>query len=141
MEPMLSTMLQLSCLRRLLLKSFRNCCWSRGSLRWGQLRCRAQERFTSVPAVRYSCTIIVRFLQKLKICISRGRTAAFITDYLQGSEANDSLMKLATQYHLENGQPQRTKFIARKQSYHGNTLGSLSLSHSKFQKRHPKTSY
>ncbi|QDS74078.1 hypothetical protein FKW77_009511 [Venturia effusa] len=46
-----------------------------------------------------------------------------------GSEANDSLMKLASQYHLENGQPQRTKFIARKQSYHGNTLGSLSLSH------------
>ncbi|KAE9969053.1 hypothetical protein BLS_005527 [Venturia inaequalis] len=45
------------------------------------------------------------------------------------SEANDSLMKLATQYHLENGQPQRTKFIARKQSYHGNTLGSLGLSH------------
>jgi adenosylmethionine-8-amino-7-oxononanoate aminotransferase len=38
-------------------------------------------------------------------------------------------MKLARQYYLEMSepQPQRTKFIARKQSYHGVTLGSLSL--------------
>lgn len=38
-------------------------------------------------------------------------------------------MKLARQYHLEKSpaQPRRTKFIARKESYHGTTLGSLSL--------------
>lgn len=38
-------------------------------------------------------------------------------------------MKLARQYHLEKSptQPGRTKFIARKESYHGTTLGSLSL--------------
>jgi hypothetical protein len=34
-------------------------------------------------------------------------------------------MKLARQYFVEIGQPQRTKFIARWQSYHGNTLGAL----------------
>ncbi len=42
-----------------------------------------------------------------------------------GSEAVEAAMKLARQYMLEIGQPQRTKFIARKQSYHGNTLGAL----------------
>ena len=42
-----------------------------------------------------------------------------------GSEANESAMKLARQYFVEIGQPQRTKFIARWQSYHGNTLGAL----------------
>lgn len=34
-------------------------------------------------------------------------------------------MKLARQYFMERGEPQRTRFIARRQSYHGNTLGSL----------------
>ncbi|MEM6622054.1 MAG: aspartate aminotransferase family protein [Pseudomonadota bacterium] len=42
-----------------------------------------------------------------------------------GSEAVEAALKLARQYHLENGQPQRTKLIARKRSYHGNTLGAL----------------
>ena len=42
-----------------------------------------------------------------------------------GSEANESAMKLARQYFVEIGQPQRRKFIARWQSYHGNTLGAL----------------
>jgi adenosylmethionine-8-amino-7-oxononanoate aminotransferase len=42
-----------------------------------------------------------------------------------GSEANESAMKLARQYFVEIGQPQRTRFIARWQSYHGNTLGAL----------------
>ncbi|WP_432448962.1 aspartate aminotransferase family protein [Aliiroseovarius marinus] len=42
-----------------------------------------------------------------------------------GSEAVESALKLARQYMIEIGQPSRTKFIARKQSYHGNTLGAL----------------
>jgi adenosylmethionine-8-amino-7-oxononanoate aminotransferase len=42
-----------------------------------------------------------------------------------GSEANESAMKLARQYFVEIGQPRRRKFIARWQSYHGNTLGAL----------------
>ncbi|MEM9725525.1 MAG: aspartate aminotransferase family protein [Pseudomonadota bacterium] len=42
-----------------------------------------------------------------------------------GSEAIEAAMKLARQYMLEIGQPQRTRFIARRQSYHGNTLGAL----------------
>ncbi|MEC9102627.1 MAG: aspartate aminotransferase family protein, partial [Pseudomonadota bacterium] len=42
-----------------------------------------------------------------------------------GSEAVESALKLARQYMIEIGQPGRTRFIARKQSYHGNTLGAL----------------
>ena len=43
-----------------------------------------------------------------------------------GSEAVEASIKLARQYFLEIGQPERTRFIARRQSYHGNTLGALS---------------
>ncbi|RFU12816.1 aspartate aminotransferase family protein [Rhodobacteraceae bacterium W635] len=42
-----------------------------------------------------------------------------------GSEAVEAAIKLARQYVLETGQPQRHKLIARRQSYHGNTLGAL----------------
>lgn len=45
-----------------------------------------------------------------------------------GSEATDAALKLAVQYWHERGQPQRTHFISRKQSYHGNTIGALCVS-------------
>ncbi|KGO47151.1 Pyridoxal phosphate-dependent transferase, major region, subdomain 2 [Penicillium expansum] len=45
-----------------------------------------------------------------------------------GSESVDGAMKLARQYFYEKGEPQRTHFIARKQGYHGNTFGSMSIS-------------
>jgi adenosylmethionine-8-amino-7-oxononanoate aminotransferase len=45
-----------------------------------------------------------------------------------GSEATESAAKMARQYHLLQGSPMRSKVIARWQSYHGNTLGSLSMS-------------
>ena len=43
-----------------------------------------------------------------------------------GSEATESAIKLARQYFVEKGKPQRRHLIARKQSYHGNTIGALS---------------
>ena len=43
-----------------------------------------------------------------------------------GSEATEAAIKLARQYYLETGQPERRHVIARRQSYHGNTLGALS---------------
>jgi len=42
-----------------------------------------------------------------------------------GSEAMEAALKLARQYFLEIGEPARRRFIARRQSYHGNTLGAL----------------
>ncbi len=44
-----------------------------------------------------------------------------------GSEAMEAAMKMARQFFVETGQPQRTHFIARRQSYHGNTLGALAV--------------
>jgi adenosylmethionine-8-amino-7-oxononanoate aminotransferase len=44
-----------------------------------------------------------------------------------GSEAVESAWKLALQWHAANGQPQRRKAIARRDAYHGVTLGALSL--------------
>ncbi|WP_426954469.1 aspartate aminotransferase family protein [Muricoccus radiodurans] len=42
-----------------------------------------------------------------------------------GSEAMEAALKLARQHFVEKGEPGRTRFIARRQSYHGNTLGAL----------------
>ena len=42
-----------------------------------------------------------------------------------GSEAIEAALKMARQYFLEIGQPQRRHIVARRQSYHGNTLGAL----------------
>ncbi|WP_295957658.1 aspartate aminotransferase family protein [Rhodoferax sp.] len=44
-----------------------------------------------------------------------------------GSESVESALKMARQYFVEIGQPQRSHFIARRQSYHGNTLGALAV--------------
>ncbi|MEO0673177.1 MAG: aspartate aminotransferase family protein [Pseudomonadota bacterium] len=44
-----------------------------------------------------------------------------------GSEAMEAAIKLARQYHLERGEPQRQKLVARHFSYHGNTLGALAV--------------
>ncbi|MGH7412821.1 MAG: aspartate aminotransferase family protein [Candidatus Rokuibacteriota bacterium] len=44
-----------------------------------------------------------------------------------GSEAVEAALKMARQYFVEIGQPQRRHVIARWQSYHGNTLGALSV--------------
>lgn len=45
-----------------------------------------------------------------------------------GSEAVESCMKLALQFHSARGERSRRRFIARRRSWHGNTLGALSLS-------------
>jgi adenosylmethionine-8-amino-7-oxononanoate aminotransferase len=56
----------------------------------------------------------------------RGLTRAFFVT--GGSEATEAALKLARQYHVECGRPERQHFISRKLSYHGNTLGALSVS-------------
>ena len=44
-----------------------------------------------------------------------------------GSEAIEAALKMARQYFVEKGEPARTRFLARRQSYHGNTLGALAV--------------
>lgn len=52
-----------------------------------------------------------------------------------GSEAIEAALKMARQYFVEIGQPQRRHFIARKQSYHGNTLGALAVGGNDWRRR------
>ena len=52
-----------------------------------------------------------------------------------GSEAVEAALKMARQYFLEIGQPERTQVIARRQSYHGNTLGALATGGNAWRRR------
>jgi adenosylmethionine-8-amino-7-oxononanoate aminotransferase len=52
-----------------------------------------------------------------------------------GSEAMEAALKMARQYFLEIGQPARRHFIARWQSYHGNTLGALAASGNRWRRQ------
>ena len=45
-----------------------------------------------------------------------------------GSEAVESCLKIALQYHAARGEMSRRRFISRRRSWHGNTLGALSVS-------------
>jgi adenosylmethionine-8-amino-7-oxononanoate aminotransferase len=45
-----------------------------------------------------------------------------------GSEANETAIKLARQFHLERGLPKRFRVASRRQSYHGSTVGAMALS-------------
>ena len=44
-----------------------------------------------------------------------------------GSEANETAIKLVRQYYVEVGQPDRVHIISRNNSYHGNSIGCVSL--------------
>ncbi|MDA0261118.1 MAG: aspartate aminotransferase family protein [Proteobacteria bacterium] len=60
--------------------------------------------------------------------VSRAPTGIERVYFLSGgSEGIEAALKMARQYFVEIGQPERTRFIARRQSYHGNTLGALSV--------------
>lgn len=52
-----------------------------------------------------------------------------------GSEAVETALKLARQYFVEIGQPSRKHVIARRQSYHGNTLGALAAGGNEWRRR------
>ncbi|MGI9338877.1 MAG: aspartate aminotransferase family protein [Gammaproteobacteria bacterium] len=73
--------------------------------------------FTSIAAEQLAGDII-----KLA---PRGFARAYFVS--GGSEAMEAAIKLARQYFVEKGEMRRANFIARRQSYHGNTLGALSI--------------
>lgn len=52
-----------------------------------------------------------------------------------GSEAVEAALKMARQYFAEIGEPERCLFVARRQSYHGNTLGALAVGGNQWRRR------
>lgn len=80
--------------------------------------------FTSEPAEELADLLISRAPGDLKrVYLVSG-----------GSEATEAALKLARQYHVECQEPQRKHVIARRQSYHGNTLGSLAAGGNVFRR-------
>ncbi|MGH7301370.1 MAG: aspartate aminotransferase family protein [Candidatus Rokuibacteriota bacterium] len=73
--------------------------------------------FTSEPAEELGARLVAD--------APGGLTRVYFTS--GGSEAVEAALKMARQYFVEIGQPQRRHVIARWQSYHGNTLGALSV--------------
>ena len=71
--------------------------------------------FTSEPAERLA--------DKLVLLAPEGLDRVYFVS--GGSEAMEAALKLARQYYLEIGEPDRRRIVARRQSYHGNTLGAL----------------
>ncbi|KAF8333065.1 pyridoxal phosphate-dependent transferase [Cantharellus anzutake] len=65
-------------------------------------------------------------LANLLVATSKGAFAA-VGFVAGGTEAMESCIKLARQYYFEIGQPHRVNFIARKQSFHGNSIATLAL--------------
>lgn len=74
--------------------------------------------FTSDPLERLTEIVSAR-------CGGTLRRMVFVAG---GSEAVESCLKLALQYHAARGEMSRRRFIARQRSWHGNTLGALSIS-------------
>ena len=68
-------------------------------------------------------------MERLGDLIVEGAPAGLDRVYLVsgGSEAVEAALKMARQYFIEIGQPERRHFISRRQSYHGNTLGALAV--------------
>jgi adenosylmethionine-8-amino-7-oxononanoate aminotransferase len=52
-----------------------------------------------------------------------------------GSEAMEAALKMARQYFVESGEPERSVFIGRRQSYHGNTLGALAVGGNEWRRK------
>jgi adenosylmethionine-8-amino-7-oxononanoate aminotransferase len=78
-------------------------------------------QFHSAPAEK----LAVRLLQFAPPNFQNGGRVYFTSG---GSEATETAIKLARQFHLETGQAERYGVVSRRQSYHGSTLGAMSVS-------------
>ncbi|MCC7499146.1 MAG: aspartate aminotransferase family protein [Bryobacterales bacterium] len=68
---------------------------------------------------------LIELARKLDERMPGGLSVSFFVN--SGSEANETALKIARQYHFERGEPQRYKVVARKLSYHATTLGGISV--------------
>ena len=67
----------------------------------------------------------IELAEKLVAIAPRGLTRVFYSD--DGSTAMEVAIKMALQYWQHRKQPQRTKFVAFADAYHGDTLGAVSV--------------
>ncbi len=84
------------------------------------------ERISYVHSLHFTTEIVHKFAEKLANFAPGTLNRVFPVS--GGSEATETAIKMARQYHIERGKALKYKVIARWQSYHGNTLGALSAS-------------
>jgi adenosylmethionine-8-amino-7-oxononanoate aminotransferase len=78
---------------------------------------------------QFHTTVAEQLAQRLRALAPAGfREAGRVFFTSGGSEATETALKLARQYHLERGEPKRMRMVARQQSYHGSTLGAMAVS-------------
>ena len=87
----------------------------------GQIAFAHTSQFHSAPAEK----LAARLLALAPANFRNGGRVYFTSG---GSEATETAIKLARQYHLETGQKERFHVLSRRQSYHGSTLGAMSVS-------------
>lgn len=73
----------------------------------------------------FTTEVAERLAERLVADAPAGTSHAYFVS--GGSEAVEAALKMARQYYVEIGQPQRRNIVARRQSYHGNTLGALAV--------------
>jgi len=81
----------------------------------------------------FTTEVSEQLADELIACAPAGLAHVFFVS--GGSEAIEAALKLARQYFVERGEPQRRHFIARRQSYHGITLGALAVGGRPWQRK------
>lgn len=83
------------------------------------------DKFSFIYRGMFASEAILRLSKQIIDLAPKGMGRVFFCS--GGSEANESAIKIARQYHIDNGNPSKYKIISRWASYHGNTLGTLSV--------------
>lgn len=110
----------------------------------------------AVSCLGHSHAGVIEAIKRQLDCLPYAHTSFFATDAMEtlaemltgaapgmgkvllvsgGSESVEAALKLSRQYFVEIGEPQRHLFIARRQSYHGNTLGALAVGGNEWRRR------
>jgi adenosylmethionine-8-amino-7-oxononanoate aminotransferase len=86
-------------------------------------------RLAYVHSSQYHTPVVETLARRILALAPKGmQSGARVYFTSGGSEATETALKLARQYWMERGQTKRFRILSRKQSYHGATLGALSVS-------------
>jgi len=86
---------------------------------------RQLDKLEHVIFANFSHNSAIELCEKLVARLPHGLTKVFFTD--NGSSAIEAAMKMSFQYHYQTGNPQKKKFMALTNAYHGETVGALSV--------------
>ena len=88
-------------------------------------------RLEFVHTSQFTTPIAERYAEELLAFAGKHFEGGAVYFTCGGSESIETALKLARQYQVEIGQPQRYQVLSRQQSYHGSTLGALAVSGNK----------